>query len=175
MLRRSGSGRLYARIFTFPEMMMKKKRMAIFIAAALFGAQIGIAAEELDTVPGASAEQSVMPEMTSLQTAEAVAADSTPQVLAESPAADTPKPSAMHISAIPPGADDLAAKSLPALERYLDERAARTQYALRGDVFPQGADDLASKPLPALARYFDQKEANANVASYKEPAARSIE
>jgi len=64
---------------------------------------------------------------------------------------------------------------LPALAKYLEERAARLQTAARGDVFPPGVEELASKPLPALVRYFDQKEANANVASYNRPASSSIE
>ena len=153
--------------------MMKKSRIAVLIAAALLGTQVGIAAEEQETAPGA--DQSVVSELTPLQPVEVVQADSEQRASLEPLAADQPLPAVMHTSAIPPGADDLASKPLPALAKYLDERAARTQTALRGDVFPPGAEELASKPLPALVRYFDQKESNANVASYKGSASSSIE
>ena len=100
---------------------------------------------------------------------------SDPIAYPEPQAVALPMLTAARSDVIPPDAEDLASQPLPALAKYLEERAARVQTAARGDAFPPGAEELASKPLPALVRYFDQKEANAIVAGYYRPASSSIE
>jgi hypothetical protein len=50
--------------------------------------------------------------------------------------------------------------TLPALTKYLEERAAQLQVTtVRGDTFPPSADDAAWIPLPAQAKYLEERAA----------------
>lgn len=59
---------------------------------------------------------------------------------------------------------------LPALARYLEQRAASTNLTgAPGNVFPPSADEL--QMLPALAQYLDGKAASINLAMYENSVA----
>lgn len=56
--------------------------------------------------------------------------------------------------------------TLPALTKYLEERAAQLQVTtVRGDTFPPSADDAAWKPLPAQTNYLEERAVQPQVAT----------
>jgi hypothetical protein len=58
--------------------------------------------------------------------------------------------------------------TLPALTKYLEERAPRPQVATVGvDTFPPSADDMVWKPLPAQAKYLEERVARPQVATVR--------
>ena len=65
--------------------------------------------------------------------------------------------------AFPMGADEPGrgiGSTLPALTKYLEERAAGLQgTTVRSDTFPPSENDIVGKMLPAQARYFEQRTA----------------
>ena len=58
--------------------------------------------------------------------------------------------------------------TLPALTKYLEERAPRPQAAtVRVDTFPQTENDIVWKPLPAQAKYLDERAPRPQVATVR--------
>src|SRR5258706_13646458 len=58
--------------------------------------------------------------------------------------------------------------TLPALTKYLEERAPRPQTAtVRVDTFPTSADDIVWKALPAQAKYLDERAPRRQVATVR--------
>ena len=58
--------------------------------------------------------------------------------------------------------------TLPALTKYLEERAPRPQAAtVRVDTFPQTENDIVWKPLPAQAKYLDERAPRSQVATVR--------
>jgi hypothetical protein len=146
---------------------MLKRRIAVLIAGILFGTQAGMAAEEEEMFSTADNGEYAVQESTENVPTELAVTEVPAPVVAypepESAVAPTvvtnPPARTTRSETFPPSADDMIGTPLPAQAKYLDERAAHVQLAVRGDAFPQSANDLAWKPLPAQAKYLDQRGA----------------
>jgi len=160
---------------------MTKRPISVAIVALLFGAQVGMAALDLEATADteenaasllaletlsqpapeqtASTEPAAAPEQDAAK--EQVAAVEPAAPVEPAAAAEQPlpvRPAIARSNAFPRSADEQ--HMLPSLAAYLEQREARLaasgQLIARGDVFPRSADDQYM--LPTLAEYLAKRE-----------------